>query len=482
MKTHALAIAAVLAFPAAARAETYTISPATVDSSEEFENLASSLQPGDELILRGGVYSQTGARSIRCAGTSAQPIVIRAADGETPIITRPADPKHDYTQNGTEFASCSYLVIRGLHFRGGDIGLRFIGGHHITLEDCEISETANNAIAMNSGNTDSFIIRRNHIHHTGLLDSSLGVTEGEGLYVGCNNNACTASNHLIEGNYIHHLRATSDGGNDGIEIKYGSYGNVIRNNVIHDTTIGTDYPGILVYGVADPATQAPNVVEGNVIWNSGEAIQVVSDAIIRNNIVLNSISGIASYGHSQVPGRRNVSIVGNTILNHGDEGAFLSWSGASNMVFANNAVFNPAGTYAIRGSGFSGASIAVLGNVVEGTLSGLSVDGQKVIGGGRAEDAFVAVPGIRSAGGLQIGSIDLWPAAGSVLLGKGSDAHAPAFDFNGASRTSPFDAGAYEAEGLASNPGWKIVAGFKDAPATPPDTLPPAPPTNLRVK
>ena len=43
---------------------TYEIYPATVDSQEEFENIANSLKPGEELILHGGVYSQTGRRAV----------------------------------------------------------------------------------------------------------------------------------------------------------------------------------------------------------------------------------------------------------------------------------------------------------------------------------------------------------------------------------------------------------------------------------
>ena len=50
--------------------------------------------------------------------------------------------------------------------------------------------------------------------------------------------------------------------------------------MIHDTTIGTHYPCIFVYG----GGAGLNVVEGNVLWNCGEAIQVVSDAVVRNNL------------------------------------------------------------------------------------------------------------------------------------------------------------------------------------------------------
>src|SRR6056300_1677187 len=99
---------------------------------------------------------------------------------------------------------------------------------------------------MISGDCDSFIIRRNHIHHTGL--STTRETEGEGMYIGCHSGSCVTTNTLVEGNYIHHTRGTSSGGNDGIEIKFGSYGNIVRGNVIHDTNIGRKYPGIFVYG------------------------------------------------------------------------------------------------------------------------------------------------------------------------------------------------------------------------------------------
>lgn len=54
----------------------HEIHPATVDSLEEFETLANSLKPGDELILHGGVYSQNARRAVTAQGTSDKPIVI----------------------------------------------------------------------------------------------------------------------------------------------------------------------------------------------------------------------------------------------------------------------------------------------------------------------------------------------------------------------------------------------------------------------
>ena len=197
-------------------AETFEIFPSATEScEEEFESIANKLKPGDELVLHEGNYSQGCRRSLTVQGAPEKPILIRAASGSRPVLSRSA--KSNALENNLDIIDSSYLIIRGLGFRGGSIGVRFIGGHHITLEDCEVFETLSTAIAMNRGNADSLIIRRNHIHHSGQDRS--GPVEGEGLYVGCHDGSCRVSNSLFEGNYIHHLRGTSSGGNDGIEIK-----------------------------------------------------------------------------------------------------------------------------------------------------------------------------------------------------------------------------------------------------------------------
>jgi hypothetical protein len=450
--------AAVLLGPA--EAAQIVLNPSIADCDEEFENVANRLQPGDELILRGGVYSQRCRRAITANGTPTQPIVIRAADGESPLLTRP--PETMDTQNNIEIVNSSYLILRGLRFQGGSIGVRFVGtNHHITLEDCEIFETGNNALALNSGNSDAIVVRRCHIHHTGL--STSGPTEGEGMYLGCNNAACRVTNSVFEYNYIHHLRSTSDGGNDGIELKPGSVGNIVRHNVIHDTTIGRQYPCIFVYGGGSP----PNLVEGNVVWNCGEAIQVAADAVIRNNLILNSsLTGITAAPHAQVPQPRNVTIVNNTIYGH-PRCLYIRWSGATDMVLANNAIYCPGAT-ALDGAGLGGTGVTVRANAVEGQLVGATVDGVRFLPGGSAAAAF-----------LNPDALDFWPRPGSPLLGAAEPRLAAAEDFNGTSRQSPFDIGAYETEGAATNPGWRVQPGFKST-VTGPNPAPAAP-TNLRV-
>jgi hypothetical protein len=307
---------ALLALPA--RAETvYAFPSATCGETDAFLAATARLKPGDTLRLGPGVYCQTGKRLIRVSGTAERPVTILGAGPEQTIVTRPTNPRARQGIDGTEFDG-AHLVVRGIHFRGGRRGLVFhAGAHHVTVEDNEISWTANNGLTLNNGNTDHFVIRGNHVHHTGNLDPALGGTEGEGMYIGCNNAKCIAHDHLIEDNRIHDLRGTGSGGDDGIEIKYGSYGNTVRNNVIHTIFPAIKdirYPCIFAYGTLDAQRDRPNVIEGNVLSGCGEAIQVVSDAIVRKNIVLSSQQALATYYHAQVPTQRNLRIEDNTFI------------------------------------------------------------------------------------------------------------------------------------------------------------------------
>jgi hypothetical protein len=87
------------------------------------------------------------------------------------------------------------------------------------------------AVTANSpGNAyEGLVFRRNHIHHTS--------GHGEGFYLGCNNKSdgSTAGymfNSLVEQNYIHDLNGPNISQGDGVEIKDGSYNNIVRDNVL----------------------------------------------------------------------------------------------------------------------------------------------------------------------------------------------------------------------------------------------------------
>ena len=414
-------IALVLACPATAT---------EIGPSDDLAAAAAALVPGEELVLRGGTYLFDGNVTIQVNGDVDAPIVIRAKDGEIPILTQATDQ-----HNVIEINSSSYLELRNLKVTGGSHGIRLINSDFITIENCEVYETGDVAISANSGGTyEGLRILRNHIHHTN--------DTGEGLYLGCNNDTCRVANSLIEGNYIHDTNRATVLQGDGIELKEGSYGNVIRDNVIHDT----NYPGILVYSAAGNGAQ--NVVERNVVWNVNDnTVQMASDVIFRNNIVLGNVSMQSHQSGSP----SNIEFVHNTVISGGNALEVRNVTGP--VVIANNAIYAQGRAISLVSGDLSQVELA--GNVGAGGLEG--GNGGYTDGNGIADDMINA-----SFAGQP--PIDPFPKTGGALVGTANPGFAVADDFNGTAREGSQDVGAYKFD-PAGNSGWRITEAFKTASA-----------------
>lgn len=411
-----------------------------VGPADDVESILNGLSPGDEVVLADGMYTLSGRFGFTARGTESEPIVIRAADGARPHFHRP-----DASQNIWDI-QVEHVVIRGLLFSGGSAGVRVEAASDFVFEGNEIFETADVALRMNDGGQTYARVQilRNHIHDTGGT--------GEGMYLGCNDDGCRLADSVIAGNYVHHTNAGDVRQGDGIELKLGSYGNVIADNVIHDT----NYPCILGYGTA--GNGAPNVVERNVMWSCGDhGIQWAADARIRNNIVLGAAnSGIGSQMH-QGASPSDLEIVHNTIVV--PSGPALSVRNPSGGVLvANNALYAMSGAaILVRGDA---AMITFAGNVGVGALDGLSAAGFT------AGDLTADFAGASFAGGVPN---DVFPAAGGALVMGGDAAHVVATDFNGAARGGVADVGAY-AFGEGTNPGWTLAEEPKPEGMTPTPT------------
>ncbi|HKS58859.1 MAG TPA: right-handed parallel beta-helix repeat-containing protein [Steroidobacteraceae bacterium] len=400
-----------------------------------------ALKPGEELVLAGGTYSLNSGFRVTVAGTETQPIVMRAKTGERALIDQT-----NAGQNVFEISGSRYFVVRGIEFTGGSHGIRLMDSDFITIEDCEIHDTGDVGLSANSGGTyEGLKILRNHIHNTNGT--------GEGMYLGCNSNACRVANSLIANNYIHHTNGPTVEQGDGIELKEGSYGNTIRDNVIHDT----NYPGIITYSTV--GNGPANLIEGNLIWNSNDnAVQSAADAIIRNNIVLD---GPIVLQNHQAGSPTNMQVVNNTIITEGNGIEVRDVVGP--VLIANNAVYSQSGT-AIRLISGNLAQVTVAGNVGHGGLEGRSSG--FVEGHGIATDLINAHYGIPP--------IDVFPKTGSALIGAAVAQYVPATDFNGVARTGSTDVGAYRYS-ATGNAGWVLAAGFKGG-------VRPLPPTNLTAQ
>ena len=413
-----------------------------IGPADDIEAAVAALVPGDELVLRGGTYEFDENITLSANGTDSQPIVIRAKDGETPVLTQATNQ-----QNVVEVRNSTYLIFRSLTFTGGSHGIRLMNSDYVTIEDCEIYETGDVAISANSGGTyEGLRILRNHIHHTNGT--------GEGMYLGCNNDACRVANSLIEGNYVHHTNRATVSQGDGIEIKEGSYGNIVRDNVIHDT----NYPGILVYSTA--GNGSANVIERNVIWNVNDnTVQMAADTVFRNNIVLGNV---AMQRH-QSGSPTNIEFVHNTVISAGNGLSVRNVVGP--VVIANNAIYAQ-GTAIRLVSGDLG-QVRLSGNVGAGGLTGAS--------SGYSDGNGIALDMV-NANYLGRPPIDPFPASGSAMIGVGDAEYTVADDFNGTPRSGVVDVGAYAFD-EAGNPGWAITENFKAANSP----TRPNPPENLQA-
>lgn len=414
-----------LCLAATARANVVEVAP-----GDDVEGAMNALQPGDELVLAGGTYTLTDAWHVTIMGTAELPIKIHAKAGEYPHLYRPATD-----QNIIDFDNAAYLEFSGIEVSGGSAGLRLINVNFMTIRDCEVHDTADVAIAANSGSDyQGLQVIHNHIHNTGGT--------GEGMYIGCNYDACRVHDSVFSQNYIHDTNGASVSQGDGIEIKEGSYNNIVSDNVIHDT----GYPCIITYSTV--GNGGPNVIERNALWNCGDhAIQSAADVIIRNNIILGSVAnGIVNQPH-QTGTPSNIQILHNTVL-HPTNDAIVSTGITGSVLIANNAVYSQQGS-AVRVSGDL-TQVVVAGNVGMGTLDGVTTG----LTAGDITTDFVAA----SFSGVPPN--DVFPIVGSALIAAGDPQYVVTDDFNGTPRNGVADVGAYLYV-AGENPGWQIAMSFK---------------------
>ena len=418
-----------------------------IGPSSNFHTIMRNLQAGDELILRGGIYQRNASwLGLSLQGTPAQPIVIRAKQGEKPVFSY-----GKYDQNLIQIFDSQYLSISGLELTGGSHGIRVQNSHHITLTHLHIHHVGDNAISINYPGSQyrNILIQHNKLHHTGQAPGGFG----EALYLGCENNACTFFNSNVNNNYIHHTNGgnTKPGAQDGIEIKPGSYNNIIKNNVVHDAA-----PCIITHNTA---AQGFNIIEGNALWNcTDHGIQAEADATIRSNLIFNvSFDGIHNREHKGVA-PRNLKIFNNTIVTAGSGGIRTREPGGS-VEIINNAIYSQNG-YALRVNG-DRAHFTVANNYGQG--SGIGITSGYNNNGNIARDfESASYPGRLP--------ISLFPGTQSRLIGAGNASMNTGVDFNGHAFTAGnVDIGAYKWS-TQGNSGWVISESFKQLPTTHPGT------------
>ncbi len=378
-----------------------------------------ALTPGQKLVIGAGTYTKTNFYNLTCSGNATAPIWIEAASGATVIINHSGTSQNII--NVGSGSAVRYLALRNIEFTGGSHGVRFYDCQNVWFDRNKVHGTGDAGISTNTNNTSFMYITRNEIYDT---DGT-----GEGMYLGANSGAVIMSQSIIALNHVHDTNGATVTQGDGIELKQGSWGNLIAENLVHDCK----YPCILVYGTAG---QAQNIVERNTCYNSGDnAMQIQGECIVRNNLVINATgSAFASQVHQGNP--TNLQVTHNTFVNSGRAVNLSAWQGASNMIFANNVCYSQSNDAIRFATGNTG--VTCVGNVIAGALV-------SVPAGGTVATSNTANPLLDFTSlTWNATARNALPVAGCAIVGAGNATHAVTNDITGATRASQLESGCYD--------------------------------------
>lgn len=363
----------------------YDLTKTPAQNGAVLSKVLTTLVAGDHVLIHDGTYSVDIWFSIDAIGTADKPITIRGS--RSVIITR-----LNSAQNVINVHAARFLIMEGFSIRGGDKGLRLQDTHHCMFHDLNVGPTNHNSITANSNGTSSLYFVDNEVHHSG--------GNGEGFYIGSHDAAFAAHHCYIVGNYIHDMNGPTVSQGDGIEVKDGSYANVIKYNYVENTK----YPGIVVYRTFR-GDEDRNIIEENVVLHSNDVgIQATAEAIIRNNLVVTRTDGFLTKPFSGTE-PHHLLVVNNTIV-AGDDAIRCFSMGSATNVFANNAVFSLVKKYFTNGTGSAVTSNNVLLPDL-GKLANVRLDGS---------------------------AIDATPTPTSGLIGTADPTYLPSRDINGRTR------------------------------------------------
>lgn len=331
--------------PAWASAQPRRVIHHTDISGASLVKAVEALQPGDRLEIAAGTYSIERMWDLRLRGSAEAPIWIVAAKDAQVIITRPDDKQN--VINIGQSGPVDYLCVRGIEFTGGSHGMRIGHCNELWIDQCHIHHTGAVCLSANSADSSHIFLTRNHLHH--------GSGHGEGMYLGGNNASYIMSESVIALNHIHDCGGSQG---DGIEVKQGSWGNLIAENHVHDT----QYPCITVYGTAGKPV---NIIERNLCYRSGDHVmQVQGEAIVRNNVLVSGKS--SGFGSTDHQGKTtNLQVIHNTIVNTGHAFSGGSWNAREGMILANNIIYSKDGNALHFANGREG--VTIIGNIVLGS-------------------------------------------------------------------------------------------------------------------
>jgi hypothetical protein len=259
---------------------------------------------GTEILLEPGIYH--GGCQIKRGGTRSTPLIIRG-------LTANQRPRIQYEEKHGNVLEiyADNIILDGLQLGPtyGEVdAIRIFAGNHVTVENCVFTQLGGIAVVANHASIQGLVVRHNRIERSAST----------ALYFGCHDGvACTASDLLLEDNFINEVSAQGSQIGYGIQVKLNSSGTIRRNIILN-----TKGPGIMVYGGKDSTELS--LIEANYVSSSRESAGIVlggGPALVRNNILTeNSDGGIALEDYGRRGLLRDIVVAHNTMYRNSHGG------------------------------------------------------------------------------------------------------------------------------------------------------------------
>ncbi len=389
----------------------------TIGPTDNVSSSISSLNPGDTLCLRAGIYHQSV--TVNKSGTPSARIAITNYATDSVIFEGGAFTVAD---------TSSFLDISGFTIRGSTNYYAF--GHF--GEDNRISHVTI------TGNQDAALLVRSS-HRSEF--SNLTVTENAKAWgysaTGCNpgvSGGWPSAVSVKESSYIT-IRNSNVGRNcgEGMNAWDKSDHITFSGNIVHDNwsvemymdhTSDTTFEGNLIYDTENTNPGNKNMPHGISIADEstrGWSTCTTRNNTIRNNIVVNTKTGVSNFNYLSCAGLDNTKIENNTFVNQWEQGIRVLGSNNAGSFIRNNIIYPRPGASALQITNPSGINLS--NNLV-------SIDPQ--------------LHNINGCTASSCPAANFILTAGSPAINTGTNSTTAPTDYFGKTRTGIFDIGAHE--------------------------------------
>jgi hypothetical protein len=323
------------------RGNVFYVSPAGSDNNpgsldrpwKTIQKAADSLQPGDTVYIREGVYNEQV--QIRISGSLGSPITFINYPGETVIIDgEHALPAENYG-GLINIQDQDHIHLIGLHVMNSNrFGIKVVGSSdHILVQDCEIAYSMDGGIVFQAyeGNPTHAIVDGCEVHGNNArgLDAVHEAISMDGV-----------DTFEIMNNHVY------DNGEEGIDAKVGARNGKIHHNRVHDNNGPNIYVDaadhIAIYG--NEIYHTRGVKSGIMLGVEPYPNQPLTHHIdIYNNLIYDNNSGISFWidsGAADYASISDVNIFHNTIHSNEENGGLwiinAPQNGYRNVVLRNN--------------------------------------------------------------------------------------------------------------------------------------------------